>query len=386
MHKPRPSTVKQAASSCRLFLCGDVMTGRGIDQILPNPLPPVIYESYMKSALGYVDLAEMVSGHIPRAADWGWIWGEALPVLSQAGIWTRIINLETAITHSSTPWPNKAVNYRMSPDNIECLKYAGISACSLANNHVLDWGYPGLDETLETLTNAGIAHAGAGRNLEEARQPASLDIAGSGQRLLLFAFGMGSSGVSRAWAARTDQPGVNYLPDLQESSVKSVCEDIARFRSPGDRVIVSIHWGPNWGFSVDPAMRYFARRLIDKGAADIVHGHSSHHIKTLEIYRGKLILYGCGDFLNDYEGIRDYEAFRADLTLMYLPSLDLATGTLSALELIPLRIRRFSLAKASARDTEWIQQVVGEGDEYDNTGTRFDHLPDGRLQWNVDDV
>ena len=57
-----------------------------------------------------------------------------------------------------------------------------------------------------------------------------------------------------------------------------------------------------------------------------------------EVYRGKLILYGCGDFLNDYEGIGGYQTFRSDLTLMYLPTLD-ATGSLERLVLVPMQIR-----------------------------------------------
>ncbi|UCH80070.1 MAG: CapA family protein, partial [Nitrospiraceae bacterium] len=66
----------------------------------------------------------------------------------------------------------------------------------------------------------------------------------------------------------------------------------------------------------------FARKLIDKAGIDIIHGHSSHHVKGIEIYNEKLIIYGCGDFLNDYEGIRGYENFRDDLGLMYFVIVD----------------------------------------------------------------
>jgi poly-gamma-glutamate capsule biosynthesis protein CapA/YwtB (metallophosphatase superfamily) len=125
----------------RLFLCGDVMTGRGIDQSLPHPVTPVLYEPYVRDAREYVDLAENANGSIPRPIRFDYIWGEALPELEQAALDLRIVNLETSITSAETHWPGKGIHYRMHPQNIRCLSAAGISACALANNHILDWGY-----------------------------------------------------------------------------------------------------------------------------------------------------------------------------------------------------------------------------------------------------
>jgi poly-gamma-glutamate synthesis protein (capsule biosynthesis protein) len=78
-----------------LFLCGDVMTGRGIDQILPRPGDPAIREPYMDSALGYVQLAEEANGPIPRPVDASYIWGDALAEFQRVKPQARIINLET---------------------------------------------------------------------------------------------------------------------------------------------------------------------------------------------------------------------------------------------------------------------------------------------------
>ena len=129
-----------------IFLCGDVMTGRGIDQILPHPSPPRIYEACVTDARTYVQLAEEVNGPIPRPVEFSYIWGDALAELRQAAPDARIINLETSVTRSEQAWP-KGINYRMHPDNIGCLTVAGIDVCVLANNHVLDYGYSGLIET-----------------------------------------------------------------------------------------------------------------------------------------------------------------------------------------------------------------------------------------------
>lgn len=83
-----------------LFLCGDVMTGRAIDQILPHPCPPHLYESYLRSATEYVALAEGVSGPIPRPCDFAYVWGDALRELERRRPAARIVNLETAVTTS----------------------------------------------------------------------------------------------------------------------------------------------------------------------------------------------------------------------------------------------------------------------------------------------
>jgi len=108
---------------------------------------------------------------------------------------------------------------------------------------------------------------------------------------------------------------------------------------------------------VSAAQVRFARRLIDAGV-DVVHGHSSHHPRPIEVYRGKLILYGCGDFLDDYEGIRGYEELRDDLVLMYFPTLDRATGRLVELRMTPLQIFEMQLRRASRDDARWIQETL----------------------------
>jgi len=124
--------------SVRLFLCGDVMTGRGIDQVLPHPLPSRIYEPYIRNSIDYLRLAESVNGNIPSPVDYSYIWGDALQLIKDPSIDFRLINLETSITHNENYWKNKGINYRMNPENTPCLTVAGITCCSLANNHVLD--------------------------------------------------------------------------------------------------------------------------------------------------------------------------------------------------------------------------------------------------------
>jgi poly-gamma-glutamate capsule biosynthesis protein CapA/YwtB (metallophosphatase superfamily) len=350
-------------SAIKLFLCGDVMTGRGIDQVLPHPGNPALYEGYMKSAAGYVALAEEANGSIPRPVDFSYIWGDALAELKLRKPDLRIINLETAVTRSNDV-QEKAVNYRMNPDNISCITAADIECCALANNHVLDWGYRGLAETLDTLRKAGIKTTGAGANIQEAQAPAILPVSGKG-RVLVFSFGSETSGIPWSWAATMSKPGVNLLSDFSLKTLRDIRNHIGKLKRTGDVVVASIHWGGNWGYQVPREQQEFARWLIDDAGVDVVHGHSSHHAKGIEVYQGKLILYGCGDFLNDYEGISGHEAYRGDLSLMYFASLEPADGKLIKLDMVPMQMKRFRLNHASRRDALWLKEVLNrEGEKF----------------------
>jgi poly-gamma-glutamate synthesis protein (capsule biosynthesis protein) len=332
-----------------LFLCGDVMTGRGIDQVLPHPGDPRICEPFMPSAAGYVELAERANGPIPKPVDFAYVWGDALAALERAAPDARIVNLETSVTRRGECDPAKGISYRMNPDNVACLTAAKLDCCTLANNHVLDWGQAGLLETLDALDGAGLRRAGAGRDLAEAAAP----------------------------AATERRPGVALLDNLSAATVRDIAARVRAARRPGDVVVASVHWGGNWGYRIPRAQRDFARGLIDEAGVDIVHGHSSHHPKGIEVYRERPILYGCGDFLDDYEGIGGYEEFRDDLALMYLPVFAPSTGRLEGLRMIPFQIRNFRLNRASDADARWLRDVLSR--EGAGLGTAVDLAEDGAL-------
>lgn len=355
------------SDSVTMFLAGDVMLGRGIDQILPHPGNPHLYESGTASAATYLELAEAAHGPIPRPVDFSYVWGDALPALQSVRPEARIINLETSVTKSAQPDP-KGINYKMNPENIGCLSALNVNCCILANNHVMDWGRAGLLETMETLERAQIATVGAGRDATGARTPAILK-AGNGRNIVIFAFGSSTSGIPSAWAAMAGRPGVNFLNELSDRAIADIAERARPFRLAGNILIASIHWGGNWGYAVPDEQRYFAQQLIDKAGFDVVHGHSAHHAKAIEVYRGRPILYGCGDFINDYEGISGYETFRDDLTIMYLIRFSASAGRLIELKLIPFQIRRFQLNRASRNDGAWLRETLDR--ESAKFGTRI---------------
>ena len=402
------SDQNRATSSCvTLFLCGDVMTGRGIDQIMPYSVDPRLYESYVKDARDYVRLAERVTGRIAKPVSYSYIWGDAIDVWEQFEPAARIINLETSITSHNIPWPGKGINYRMHPGNIKVLTSAGIDFCSLANNHTMDWGQEGLFETLRTLKNAGISYAGAGGDLNEAEKPAIIEIGQS--RVIIFAFGSITAGVPRSWAAgagsradgsgsraansgsraagsgsRADgsgSAGLNVLPGMHDEAVSLISKQVNAVKQPGDIVVFSVHWGSNWGYDIPASHREFARKLIDNAGVDVVHGHSSHHPLGIEVYRDRLIIYGAGDFINDYEGISGREEYRGELTLMYFPCIDPSDGSLVSMTMVPMRIRNFRLNHASSSEARWLRNMLNREGKRLGTGVISDEKGYFLLEW-----
>ena len=359
-----------------IFLSGDVMTGRGIDQILRHPSDPLIHEMFVHDARTYVGLAEEANGPIPRPVDGSYVWGDALAELDAVGTDVRIVNLETSVTHSSDAWP-KGINYRMNPANVDCLTAARIDVCVLANNHVLDYRYSGLTETVHALRAARLATTGAGQTIDEAQRPAVVDV-GDGFRVVVHALGTESSGVFPSWAAGPTRPGVAFASDdeLLDETVAVGPRTAGVAGRDGSITVASIHWGSNWGYEVPDEHVRFAHRLIDSGA-DIVHGHSSHHPRPIEVYRNRLILYGCGDLINDYEGIGGNEEYRGDLALMYVATLDADSGELARLRMTPMQIRKMRLNRAEPEDARFLGETVGQISA--TFGSRVGQAEDGAL-------
>lgn len=242
---------------------------------------------------GDVMLGRLVNRELQRKSP-EFPWGDTLPVFKEADC--RICNLECVISDRGRPWSAtpKVFHFRSDLKNIETLKAAGIDAVSLANNHSLDYEYDALFEMLSALDGAGIRRAGAGRDLEEAMRPAILEI--KGKRAAFIAF----TDNEPAWEAKEHKPGVHYVPvDERDPRAQRLFELVFAAEKNAGMVIVSAHWGPNWGYKPAPGHLQFAHRLIDSGAW-IVFGHSCHVFQGVEFYRDGVIIYSAGDFIDDY--------------------------------------------------------------------------------------
>ncbi len=283
--------------SVDLLLVGDCMLGRLVNEVLESAPPE-------------------------------YPWGNTLPILHSAN-W-RLCNLECVISDRGTPWSAypKAFHFRSAAKNIAVLTTAQINAVSLANNHVLDYGYDALIEMLEILDRAGIVHSGAGLNSVEASRLATSEV--SGRKIGLLAF----TDNEPEWEATADRPGVFYVPtDLSDPRAVKLLNKIRESRQAVDSLIVSAHWGSNWGYSPPREHVVFAHAMIEAGA-DIIFGHSCHVFRGIELFKGRPILYGAGDFVDDY-AIDDIE--RNDQSFIYL--MEMPDSVPRSMRLYPTLIR-----------------------------------------------
>jgi poly-gamma-glutamate synthesis protein (capsule biosynthesis protein) len=214
---------------------------------------------------------------------------------------------------------------------------------SLANNHTLDFDYEALFDTLHILPAAGIHYAGAGTTFSEASAPAIWEVKGTTIGLLAF------TDNEPPWEATAERPGVWYVPiSLWDKRAKHVLEVVSRTREQVDMLIVSAHWGPNWGYAPPAEHIPFAHALIDAGA-DIIFGHSGHIVRGIEVYKDKPILYCTGDFIDDY-AVDDVE--RNDRSFIFLVEAD--GHDISRLLLYPTVIDDFQAKLAQQAEREAI--------------------------------
>lgn len=367
----------------QLNFVGDVMLGRLVDQLFPqhvdNPREARIVASFVAS---YPQLRQY-SHRTP--------WGSTLPLFHAADL--NLINLETAVTTQSTLWPHKAFNYRMHPANVAALREARVDYASLANNHTLDFGTDGLVETVWALRDARIAFAGAGERTDEALRPAVLSLPRTprpppraegehGRRdpgsLAVQVFA--ASDHPRDWAVVPTFHLIDYSP-ASRAKLKALLtgqkknDDGGNDRPPALKVF-SVHWGPNYAWRPDErTIRSLAHFLIDECGVDIIHGHSSHHVQGVEIYRGKLILYGCGDFIDDYALNAEYRNDLGAVWRVTVREREIPTGkmgereggqetvtvlALQRLEIFPTRIEKFQVNLLPKEDVDhvWVKETV----------------------------
>jgi poly-gamma-glutamate synthesis protein (capsule biosynthesis protein) len=253
----------------RLALLGDVMLGRLVN--------------------------ESLRGKPPSAA-----WGDVLALLRESD-W-RFCNLECVISDLLPErLPAKVFHFRSDARNVAVLRAAGIDTVSCANNHSLDFGPAAMLDMLRLLDAAGVGHAGAGADLEQASR-AAFSTTRDGTRIAVLACTDNEPG----WAAGADSSGIWYVPaDPGTAEARLLLQRVSSARRLADIVVVSLHWGSNWGRRPEAGHLELARALIRAGA-DLIFGHSSHVFRGVGLHSGVPIIYAAGDFIDDY-GISEAE-------------------------------------------------------------------------------
>ena len=309
---------RDATKTLHLLLLGDCMIGRLVNEVLESQPPE-------------------------------YPWGDTLPLLHAAD-W-RMCNLECVISDRGTPWSvyEKAFHFRSAAKNIAVLEKAQINAVTLANNHVLDYDYDALFETLGILDRAGIAHAGAGANLEAASRPATAVVHGTKLGLLAF------SDNEPDWEATAEHAGMFYVPvDLNDPRAQHLLEIVHSVAKQVDLLIVSAHWGSNWGYAPPEEHVEFAHALVDAGAG-LIFGHSSHVFRAIESYQERPIVYGAGNFVDDY-AVDKIE--RNDQAFIYTAEVE--DGVPRHLDLYPTMIRSCQARRATGLQERSIIEKMQE--------------------------
>lgn len=302
------------SSSRSILFGGDLMLGRGVNKVInehgpEHPLKPL--------------------HDVTRAADF------------------TFVNLECAISNTEQTFQGapKAFYFRADPLAVNTLTSAGIDAVSLANNHALDAGVIGLEDTLDHLQQAGVAAAGAGLDQSHAAAPAYLE--DSDIRIGMLA----ACDHQADFAAGNEQPGIQHL-DLRAGQGARLVEAVRQLQV--DLIVVALHWQPNYAPEVPPGYRQLAADLVEAGA-DVVWGHSPHHFQGVEWLGDSPVIYAAGDLVDDYA--LD-ERYRNDLGLLF--EVRLSDDRPETLRALPLKLGFGQTGRAQGEDRVWIEQRFSE--------------------------
>lgn len=249
-----------------------------------------------------------------------------------------LVNQEFAFTLNTYAVP-KVFNFKSDPEHVACLKQAGITVVNLANNHVLDFGIDGMIDTLNTLDQAGIGHVGAGIDSIQAQTPIIIEVKNKKIGII------GCTDNEPSWQAGRAKPGIFYV---STQSPKELLQVIATVRSQVDYLIVTMHWGPNMVLRPMSGFVEFAHSLVDHGV-DLFHGHSAHVVQGVERYKGKVILYDTGDFVDDYAVD---EMMRNDISMLFL--IKIMHDQEIKVEHIPVIIRNMRVDLADEQEAQFI--------------------------------
>lgn len=231
-------------------------------------------------AVGDIMLSRTVDDKIKKYQDYKYPFLKTADLSAAADL--TFGNLETPVT------PGRRIDayemvFRSDPEVVEGLNYAGFDVLSLANNHIMNFGTAGLQDTLKYLDEAGIGHTGAGNNKAEARVPVIKEAQG-----VKFAF------LAYSYASAASDAGAGTAP----MNIEEMQEDVKTAKEQADFVIVSMHAGAEYVFTPNAQQTSFARSAVDAGAILVI-GHHPHVVETMEKYQDGYIFYSLGNFVFD---------------------------------------------------------------------------------------
>ncbi|MCD4812738.1 CapA family protein [bacterium] len=238
-----------------------------------------------------------------------------------------LVNLECPLSNRGKRYTPKKFTFRANPQNAPALRDAGINAVCLGNNHIMDYGAEALEDTLAALDAAGVAYAGAGKTLADARRPAILTLANQ-VRVAILSYSL--TYPADFWAS-TSRPGTAF------ARLPQVAKDVRLAAHAADWVVVCFHWGGELKHFPKSYQKQFGRAAIDAGAHVVVGSHP-HVLQGVEWYQQGLILYSLGNLA--FGGGRSKRAVESALIKV---EMDLDCGRLAAWAM-PLNVNNTATA------------------------------------------
>lgn len=221
-------------------------------------------------------------------ADPSAVFAGVAPLLTAADV--AVVNLETAVTTRGTTVPGKQYSFRAPRTAFAALKAGGVDVATMANNHGMDYGRQGLEDSLDASAAGGVPVVGIGRSAEEAYRPFLTEV--RGQRIaVLGATQVLDDDVRVAWTATDAQPGL-----ASAKEVGRLTEAVRAARAQADTVVVYLHWGTEGSTCPNQAQPELARALVDAGADVIVGGHA-HRLAGAGRLGSAFVAYGLGNFV-----------------------------------------------------------------------------------------
>jgi poly-gamma-glutamate synthesis protein (capsule biosynthesis protein) len=224
--------------------------------------------------------------HTKLAANPSTVLAPIAPVLGSADL--TVANLETAVTDRGTPAP-KEFTFRAPATALTALAAGGIDVASMANNHGMDYGLVGLQDSLAARNASGFPIIGIGNNATEAFAPYRTTI--KGQRIaVISATQVLDANLVSSWTATDAQAGLASAKD-----VPRLVAEVQAARTDSDTVVVFLHWGVETNTCPTPDQQQLARTLVDAGA-DIVIGGHAHRLEGAGRMDAAFVGYGLGNF------------------------------------------------------------------------------------------
>lgn len=228
-------------------------------------------------------------------------------------------NLEGPLTNIESSSLDKEYIFRSPPENVApALARAGFNIMNLANNHTMDYGVDGLNDTIKSLKKNGIFSLGAGANLTQARK--GLIFNTDYGRVALLSY---SLTFPKDFWATGDRAGTAF------GHKKDIEEDVQRLSQQADYIIVSFHWGREKTTTLRPYQPTLAHAAIDAGA-DVVIGHHPHILQAIEQYKNGLVIYSLGNYV--------FGSYSKDADTSVVARIILHNGEFYSAELTPINV------------------------------------------------